>query len=305
MFKYHLLTTLIFFVFIVSGFAKQYDSAIYINPNIIGEKDISVFDTVTFTGWTYQEIFDRRKMEYSYEDVAAYQVQWDNGNGIEIQVHKELFEHTNSEKILSDYVIPFAYRVGQLPRFILDGIKRVVLLKGDERWSAALGSIYIHVDDEDSINSGYVEEVLIHEGGHAALDEKVSNSLEWKEAQLKDSIFISKYAAENHDEDLTESLIAWIAVKYRNRRISTSDSLNIVESIPFRLAYLDSLKLDMYPFDEPHEFDHLYEVNRNQDQYDDLEGAMTFDEFLFRAFLVFAAVILFLLFRYRIRKNRY
>lgn len=292
-----ILVSIIFFVCAINGFTQQFGSAVYMSANLIEEKDISVYDTVEFVGWTIQEVYDRRIPDYVQADVVIYKVSWKDGSEMEIQILKEVFEDKSKDSVLIELVIPFAYKIGQLPFFLLNGISRLVILKGEERWSASFGSIYMHLDYE-KINSGYVEEILIHEGGHAAIDAYFRESDEWKAAQEKDSLSLSKYGEQDLlNEDLTESIIFWLAVKYRSRRIFQRDSIKIRKSMPYRLAFLDSLNFDVYPLDQPSEFDHLYEVPRLKEHDFDLENAMSFDDLMSRLGWIFFGIVSLLLFR--------
>jgi hypothetical protein len=279
------------------GFAQQYESAVYMSRNLIEEKDFSVYDTVEFVGWTINEVYDRRVPDYVEADVAIYKVTWKDGSEMEIQILKEVFEDKSKDSVLNELVIPFAHKLGQLPFFLLNGLNRLVIFKGEERWSASFGSIYIHLDYE-KINSGYVEEILLHEAGHASIDIYLRDNSVWKAAQRKDRLSLSKYGEDNlHSEDLTESIIFWLAVKYRSRRILLRDSIKIRKSMPYRLEFLDSLNFNVYPLDQASEFDHLYEVSRHPEWDYDLENAMTFDELTYRLGWIFFGIIAFLIIR--------
>lgn len=257
--------------------AQDFDNLVYLNPNIIGPKDVSVLDSITFDGWSIQEVYDRRLSNYTNTEVAIFKVFWKQSGDMEVHVLKELIDHSNQDSALNDYVQPYAYMVGQLPSFLLKGIHRIVLLGGDEICSAADGSIYIHPAYTGNSKTAFVEEVLIHEGGHASLDNVILASDEWKNAQQKDSLYISKYAKDNLEtEDLAESILAWLSIRYRSERVSTEDSLIIASTIPNRLKLLDSYNFEVYPFDQPNEFDYLYALDSSQD----IEDYMTLGELL-------------------------
>jgi len=77
--------------------------------------------------------------------------------------------------------------------------------------------------------------------------------------------------------------------------------LKIEKTMPARLAFFDSLKLDVSPMDVPTEFDYLYEVRDwyvSDDEYADM---MSFDEFMFKAGLVFLGILFLLLIRYVVK----
>ena len=48
-------------------------------------------------------------------------------------------------------------------------------------------------------------------------------------------------------EDVAESIVAWIAVRYRLDRISNGNAEIILKTIPNRLKFFDEQNFDMYP----------------------------------------------------------
>ena len=48
-------------------------------------------------------------------------------------------------------------------------------------------------------------------------------------------------------EDIAESFLTWLAVRYRSSTISQHDYDSIIQTIPNRLAYFDSIVCDLYP----------------------------------------------------------
>ena len=48
-------------------------------------------------------------------------------------------------------------------------------------------------------------------------------------------------------EDVAESILSWIAVRYRLDRISNEDAETILKTIPNRLKLFDEQNFDMYP----------------------------------------------------------
>jgi hypothetical protein len=56
------------------------------------------------------------------------------------------------------------------------------------------------------------------------------------------------YARDNPArEDVAESVLAWLAVRYRASRITPSLAATIERAIPNRIAYFDSLNLEILP----------------------------------------------------------
>ena len=77
-----------------------------------------------------------------------------------------------------------------------------------------------------------------------------SASAGWIAAQGKDPAFISTYARDNPTrEDIAESFLPYLAVRYRPERISQTLANTILQTIPNRIAYFDSLGLNMLPVD--------------------------------------------------------
>ena len=63
---------------------------------------------------------------------------------------------------------------------------------------------------------------------------------EWICAENDDRKFISTYARDNPArEDVAESVLCWLAVKYRSNRIDQNSVSTIKRTIPNRMAYFD------------------------------------------------------------------
>ena len=76
----------------------------------------------------------------------------------------------------------------------------------------------------------------------------VINKSQWYKAAKKDKEYISEYAKQYpKSEDVAESIVAWIAVRYRLDRISNGNAEIILKTIPNRLKCFDEQNFDMYP----------------------------------------------------------
>ena len=90
----------------------------------------------------------------------------------------------------------------------------------------------------------------MHEAAHTSLDSAHASSVGWRAAQSADARFISTYARDNSTrEDIAETFVPYLAVRYRADRISESLANTILAAIPNRTAYLDAQSFDMYPID--------------------------------------------------------
>ena len=112
-------------------------------------------------------------------------------------------------------------------------------------------NILIHVGQADLyVNDGILEETLVHEASHTSLDADHAASSGWIAAQQADNVFISTYARDNPSrEDIAESFLLYLALRYREDRIDQSLKDTIMNTMPNRVAYFDNLNLAIYPID--------------------------------------------------------
>ncbi len=175
---------------------------------------------------------------------------------IEIQVNPEFKNESNAY----DVAVFYSNIIGQLPNFLLVDLETVWINKGKHSFGGGNRNFLIHTrTGKKAISKGVIEEIFIHEGGHTSLsftsnEASMSSSIDhsktqgWKEAKKKDKEYISSYAKKNpRSEDVAESILTWIAVRYRSDRISKKDKEIILKTIPNRLKYFDEQNFDMYP----------------------------------------------------------
>ena len=92
---------------------------------------------------------------------------------------------------------------------------------------------------------------MVHEAAHVSLDDRVEPDPEWLAAQKADGAYITPYAQDYPQrEDVAESFMAYLAVRFRSSRISEAWKTTILDTIPNRIAYFDALLSadDMKPF---------------------------------------------------------
>ena len=101
--------------------------------------------------------------------------------------------------------------------------------------------------------------MALHEGSHATLEQcdwprentvsGINGDPAWQAAQAADSLFISQYARDNpYREDVAETLLWWFVSRCVPDRVHPAYKYHVDAGIPQRLAYLDSLDLDMSPY---------------------------------------------------------
>ena len=138
----------------------------------------------------------------------------------------------------------YAPALGRLPAFLLSRAEKVHVNAGYELFGGNSHdrSFLIHTDrGREYIESGFVEEVFFHEGGHVSLDGDHAAAAGWLAAQqADDGVFISAYARDYPArEDIAESILPYFAVRRWPERLSPADRSAILAAIPNRLEYFD------------------------------------------------------------------
>ena len=143
----------------------------------------------------------------------------------------------------------YGIEIGRLPTDLRQDLETVWIHMGVELFGGGNNNILIHTGQSiNYINDGILEETLVHEASHTSLDAYHASSPEWIAAQNLDNEFISQYAQDNPtSEDIAESFLTWLAIRYRLDRISTEMYSTIIEAIPNRIEYFDNQSFNMFP----------------------------------------------------------
>ncbi len=240
---------LLFCFMIISAFSyaqPPYSGTIFIDPDIITSSDPSSIQSATYTGQGMVTMFDRRVNNWVTVNAYLFDVVWDDGLTSVAQINPE-FGSVAAATIEAE---KYAFIIGQLPKVLREDVNEIWVHKGVEPFGGGNNSILIHTGQTINYeNDGILEETLVHEASHTSLDAAHSTSTGWLNAQNQDNEFISTYARDNPTtEDVAESFLTWLAVRYRQNDISTIDFNNITQTIPNRLSYFDSQNFDLYPF---------------------------------------------------------
>ena len=217
-------------------------------PDIISSDDFSTFQELIYKGEDEREMYDRRKGgRWVTNKAFLFDALFEN-QVIEIQVNNE-FKNSNQA---STEASRYAEIIGRLPNFLLTNVQTVWIHKGDNDYGGGNNNLLIHTGrTQEYLEHEVLEEILIHEAAHTSLDWNFNGSInrsEWEEAQKKDKNFISIYAKDYPDrEDVAETILPWIAVKYRKDSISQEDIDIILTTIPNRLKLIDEQNFDIYP----------------------------------------------------------
>lgn len=222
-----------------------FSGTIFLDPDIILPSDPTTYVGLEYTGQADRVMFDRRPAAFVTYNAFLFNASYLGGQMIEMQVNPE-FE---TEDAAREQALKFAPVIGRLPRSLLRDVETVWIHKGNNLFGGGNKNLLIHTGQaDDYIREGILEETLVHEASHTSLDADHASTEGWLAAQVKDPEFITTYARDNPTrEDIAETFLVWLAVRYRADRISESLKETIEESVPNRLAYFDEQDFDLFP----------------------------------------------------------
>lgn len=189
-------------------------------------------------------MYDYRTNSFNVNNAFLFSVTYSDGFTVEFQVNPEFSSVTLSQEQVEIY----APAIGRIPKALRTGLQTVWIHKGSHTFGGGNNNFLIHTGDigQAYISNGFLEEAFIHEGVHTSIDPIHANSSQWRNAQNSDPEFISTYARDNaNTEDLAESYLAYLAIKYRAHRIPQSMIDIIEQTIPNRISYFDKLNLNL------------------------------------------------------------
>ena len=210
----------------------------------------------------------------------VYHAFYENGFAVELLVY---YKHENN-KIISNadiLALEYAKALGRLPQILLqrfDALHVFADLPGisnsvtNERVTN-LYTINEHGKAVTQINAlglllePLLEETLVHELVHTSLDksrgkykplnpriskDKKKKTIElnwkhWRKAQKRDKEFITQYAKQNLNEDLAESFLMWLVLRYKKGYAFEKVKEKILKAIPNRIKFFDDQNFNMYP----------------------------------------------------------
>jgi hypothetical protein len=215
------------------------------DPDIITAADPTAYLGIVSTGQANRTMYDRRVDDWITVNAYLFEATYFEGFVVEVQVNPEF----GSQAAALVEAEKYAEVIGRIPTALRMDVETVWIHKGFEAFGGGNNNILIHVDAaEYEMERGRLEETMLHEGAHASLDTAHALAPGWLAAQSADGRFISTYAEDNPDtEDIAESIVAYVAVRYRSDRISEPLEEFIWLFMPNRLDYFDSLGLAMYP----------------------------------------------------------
>jgi len=227
----------------------------WMTPNLITSSDPTHLTEIQYVGIRERRFwnFETRGFEDT-DGIFVFNVEYDYGSAdwvmLEFQAHPE-YQTVQAARADVDLYAPI---LGRLPLALVSGTREVELTPGLEGYGLAANSglRLFHIDAGHTaghILNGFMEEGLIHEGGHAALQADHASTSAWIAAQEADGAFISDYARDYPArEDFAETVSVWFALRYRPERLTNFQRSAISAAIPHRLRYLDRQGFDMSPY---------------------------------------------------------
>jgi hypothetical protein len=226
-------------------FPPPFNGTIFLDPDILTPSDPSTFTGLTYAGQAKRKMFDRRVNDWITTTPFLFKANYKDGLSIEFQVNPE-FKTVAEAEIQA---LKYAEVIGQLPSVLRKDVKTSWIHLGTQPFGGGNNNLLIHIGqsavyEKESI----LEETLIHEAAHTSLDAAHASSKGWINAQNTDPSFISTYAFDNpRREDIAETFLLYVALRYRSDRISASLRDKILETVPTRIKYFDSQNFNMHP----------------------------------------------------------
>ena len=227
-----------------------FGGTVWIDPDIITPSDPTALQNITAAGRGERTMFDWRVEDRITVNAYLFNARFDDGLTTEIQVNPEF----GSASAAMEEANKYGRAIGQLPTLLRTHVETVWIHKGDHPAGGGNNNILIHVGLVSDKREEFLEEILVHEAAHTSLDVIHSKAPDWIAAQKADGNYISTYALDYpRREDIAESFLPYLAIRYRSARISQSYERTILETIPNRIAYFDAQSFDdndMHPITE-------------------------------------------------------
>ena len=228
------------------------------SPDVITPADPSALDSVQYVGRGTRGFFDPFVKDWR-DDLNLYLFRARFGQHVmEVQAHPR-YGSVESARDAAEALTP---PLGRIPYALLAGGSELEISPTETvgaGGNGCHGGIFHLNGPTSDVLTGFVEEVLLHEGAHVSLDDcnfpeprtipRHSGSAGWLAAQKADGRFLTAYARDYPNrEDVAESIWGWFVVRCVPDRMPPWVAEAIKAGIPHRLAYFDSLDLDMSPY---------------------------------------------------------
>jgi len=224
--------------------APPFDGTIFLDPDIIIATDPTTYFKLVDKGRGNRSMFDRRINRFRTYNAHLFEASFRDLPVVEVQVNPE-FSRGKARLLAAKY----ARVIGKIPKCLRLNVKTVWIHDGVEPFGGGNRNLLIHTGQSTEYEAdGILEETFVHEAAHTSLDAAHRASAGWRSAQNSDPEFISTYARDNPSrEDIAESFLMWLAVRYRPERIDSTLRNTISSTIPARLNYFTGRRFDVRP----------------------------------------------------------
>lgn len=228
-------------------FPPPFNGTIFLDPDILTSSDPTTFTGLTYAGQAQRKMYDRRVNDWITTNPFLFKANYNDGLTIEFQVNPE-FKTVAEAEIQA---LKYAEVIGKLPTALRKDVKTSWIHLGTQPFGGGNNNLLIHIGQSTLYEKeGILEETLIHEAAHTSLDAAHAASKGWINAQNLDPSFISTYALDNPKrEDVAETFLLYLAIRYRSDRISATLKNTVLETVPNRIKYFDSQNFKMYPIE--------------------------------------------------------
>ena len=221
-----------------------YAGTIFIDANIITADDPTIYEKIEAKGTGTRTMFDRRVNNWIEVEAHLFEVTF-QGKVVEAQVNPEF----TAEAALN-HATKYAEIIGRMPKVLFKDLNTIWIHDGNNPFGGGNNNLLIHIGQAlDYEAAGIIEEVFIHEAAHTSLDADHAQSEGWAAAQKEDPTYISTYARDNNiREDVAESFLPYLAVKFKSERLSEEMINTIRNAMPSRIVYFDGQNFDFAPW---------------------------------------------------------
>ena len=85
----------------------------------------------------------------------------------------------------------------------------------------------------------HLEESVFHEAVHASWDRQHRLAAGWKDAQMHDGGFLTRYGEQSPErEDLAETALFAYAIIVQPERLPPADTVTTLQAVPHRIEYI-------------------------------------------------------------------
>lgn len=261
--------------------------SLLVSISALGDKSDSPFLDTLMLGYEFGDYMHSRDIitpndlstfkelnyQYSTPTFHYFEATFTDGLTLSVEASTKRFSEAEAAK---EFALPIVKAFGSIPYFLREAVEIYVIdpIK-PEGMDLEMRAYEYHKEIRyigGSLarlqNRGILAEMLTHEAAHL-IQSRFLKMKEWKNARRKDNQGISEYSYKNPNEDVAESIVAWVGARLRPGRLLEDVCDTINNTIPNRLDVLDSLNLNIYPLVKPANFNNKQSVKSLFQEDDD------------------------------------